>query len=101
MNLAIDEYKNSQPKLAEWLEANIHESLTVFDFPAAHRKRIRTTNILERVNREVRRRTHVATLFPNEASCCRLVTAVLMEISEDWETGKRYIVFEGKSCNQD
>ena len=45
--------------------------------------------MLERVNRELKRRTRVATLFPNEASLLRLVTAVLMELSEEWETGKR------------
>ena len=54
----------------------------------------RTTNGLERLNREIRRRTRVASLFPNEASCLRLVTAVVMEISEDWQTGKRYIKWE-------
>jgi len=50
--------------------------------------RLRTTNMLERLNRELRRRTIVATLFPNEASLLRLVSAVLMEISEEWESAK-------------
>ena len=59
--------------------------------PKYQRRRLRTTNMLERVNKEVKRRTRVATLFPNEASLLRLVTAVLMEISEDWETGKVYL----------
>jgi transposase-like protein len=53
---------------------------------------IRTTNALERVNREIRRRTRVASIFPNEASCLRLVTALLMEISEEWLAGKRYCI---------
>ncbi len=57
----------------------------------------RTTNGLERLNREIRRRTRVAPFFPNEASCLRLVTAVVMEISEDWLTGKRYIKWESDS----
>jgi len=56
-----------------------------------HRRQLRTTNMLERVNKEVKRRTRVATLFPNEASLLRLVTAILMEISEEWETGKIYL----------
>jgi transposase-like protein len=55
---------------------------------------LRTTNLLERVNEEIKRRTRVARLFPNEASCLRLVTAVLMEIAEDWQTAeKRYVTF--------
>jgi transposase-like protein len=64
---------------------------TVFALPVAHRKRLRTTNLLERLNKEIKRRTRVATLFPNEASLLRLVSAVLIEISEDWETGKLYL----------
>jgi hypothetical protein len=53
--------------------------------------------MLERLNRELKRRTRVATLFPNEASLLRLVTAILIEVSEEWETGKRYVTFETKS----
>ena len=73
------------------METNIPEGLTVFAFPSAHRRRIRTANGLERLNREVRRRSRVAVLFPNEASCLRLVTAVLMEISDEWETSRTYL----------
>ncbi len=94
VKLAIKEYSSSAPKLSSWLEENIHESLTVMDFPQAHRRHIRTSNMLERTNREIRRRTRVATLFPNEKSCERLITAVLMEMSDEWETAKRYIKFE-------
>jgi putative transposase len=57
------------------------------------RKRLRTSNMLERLNRELKRRTRVATLFPNEASLLRLVTAMLLEQSEEWETGKKYVTF--------
>jgi transposase-like protein len=63
---------------------------SIFAFAAAHRRRIRTANGLERLNREVLRRSRVAVLFPNEASCLRLVTAVLMEISDEWETSRAY-----------
>jgi transposase-like protein len=90
----VGKYQKSAPKLAQWLEENVPESLTVFRLPTAHRKRLRTTNMEERLNRELKRRTRVATLFPNEASLLRLVTAVLMEVSEEWETGKRYVTFE-------
>ena len=92
----IQKYQEDAPRLAAWLEENVPESLTVLRWPTAHRRRLRTTNLLERLNREIKRRTRVATLFPNEASLLRLVSAVLMEISEEWETGKRYLTMEAK-----
>ena len=87
----VDRYSNSAPKLAAWAEENIPEGLTVFRFPSQHRRRIRTANGVERLNKEIRRRSRVATLFPNEASCLRLVTAVVMEISEEWQTNRIYL----------
>jgi putative transposase len=92
----VRKYEKSAPKLAAWLEENVPESLTVFRLPATHRQRLRTTNMLERLSREIKRRTRVATLFPNEDSLLRLVTAILVEVSEEWETGKRYVTFETK-----
>jgi transposase-like protein len=90
----LDRYENTAPKLVQWAEENLPQGFTVFDFPASHRRRLRTTNLLERMNEEIRRRTRVARLFPNEASCLRLVTAIVMEISEDWQTAdKRYLTF--------
>ena len=90
----VAKYQTSAPKLVAWMEANVPEALTVLRLPATHRKRLRTTNMIERQNREIKRRTRVATLFPNEASLLRLVSAVLSEISEDWETGKTYLDME-------
>lgn len=87
----VEKYSESAPRLAEWLENNVYEGLTVFQLPPAHRRRLRTTNMLERLNREVKRRTAVASLFPNEESLLRLVSAVLIEQSEDWETGRTYL----------
>jgi len=58
---------------------------------ADHQKRLRTSNAMERVNQEIKRRTRVARLFPNEASILRLVTALLSEISDDWESGKIHL----------
>ncbi len=84
-------YEKTAPKLSVWMEENLPEGLTVFALPEGHRKRMRTTNMLERVHEELNRRTRVAGLFPNEASLLRLVSAVLMELSEEWETGKRYL----------
>lgn len=90
----VEKYQTSAPKLADWLEQNVPEGLTVFAVPASHRRKLRTTNSLERLNKEIKRRTRVATLFPNEASLLRLVSAVLIETSEDWETGKVYLSME-------
>lgn len=87
----IDRYTDCAPKLASWAEENLPEGLTVFSFPPHHWRRLRTSNCVERLNREIRRRSRVATLFPNEASCLRLVTAVIMEISEEWQTGRIYL----------
>ena len=78
-----------------WAEEALPQGLTVFTLPASHRRRLRTTNLLERLNEEIQPRTRVARLFPNEDSCLRLVSAVLMEIAEDWQTAdKRYVTFD-------
>ncbi len=76
----IRRYQENAPALCAWAETALPQGLTVFDLPERHRKRLRTTNVLERVNKEIKRRSRVATLFPNEAACLRLVTAVAMEI---------------------
>jgi len=91
LEMMVRKYQPTAAKLAAWLECNVPEGLTVFDFPAGHRRRLRTNNALERLNRELKRRTRVATLFPNEASLLRLATAVLMETDEEWQTEKRYL----------
>jgi transposase-like protein len=87
----VQKYQQSASRLAKWLEHNIHEGLNVFEFPSEHRRRIRTTNGLERVSREIARRTRVVTIFPSETSCLRLISAILMEIDEDWQTGRTYL----------
>lgn len=90
----LKRYRKVAPKLAAWAEENLPEGFTVFGFPPTHRRRMRTTNLVERLNEEIRRRTRVARLFRNEASCLRLVTALVMEIAEDWQTAdKRYLTF--------
>ena len=88
---AIEAWGTDAPKLAAWGEANLQDGFTVFNFPAAHRVRLRTTNGLERVNREIKRRTRVASIFPNAPSCLRLVSALLAETDEDWLEGKIYL----------
>lgn len=87
----VTNYAQTAARLADWLETSIPEGLTVFAFPEGHRRRLRTANGLERLNREIRRPTRVVSIFPNQAACLRLVTALLMEISDEWETGKTYL----------
>lgn len=87
----VQKYNRLASKLAVWMENNLPQGLTIFTFPASQRRLLRTTNGLERLNREIRRRSRVAALFPNEASCLRLVTAIVMEISEEWQTGRAYL----------
>jgi putative transposase len=90
----IAKYKSKAPKLAAWAAEALPEGMAVFALPSSHWRRLRTTNALERVNKEIKRRTRVATLFPNEQSCERLVTAIAMEISEEWVTGRIYLNME-------
>jgi putative transposase len=92
---AVEKYSKTASRLSEWLANNIPEGLTVFAFPTAFRKLLRTTNGVERLHREVRRRARVVSIFPNPASCLRLVSAILAEISEEWLTGRTYMIFEG------
>jgi putative transposase len=90
-------YAYSAPKLAAWMEENLPQGLAVFTLPAAHQRRLRTSNAIERVNQEIKRRTRVASLFPNEASLLRLVSALLAETSAEWETGKIYLNMENQN----
>ena len=98
LKVIIEKYARSAPRLSVWMEHNLAEGFTVFDFPLEHRRSIRTTNSLERINKEIRRRTRVVGVFPNEASCLRLISARLMEISEDWQIGKRYCAARSFVC---
>jgi putative transposase len=86
-----DRWRGSHPALACHVEEHIEECLTCLTFPEDHRKRIRTTNGLERFNQELKRRTRVVRIFPNRGSCLRLVSALAVEQSEEWLTGRRYL----------
>lgn len=90
-------YIKSAPKLAGWMEENLPQGFAVFSLPAAHQKRMRTSNALERVNQELKRRTRVARVFPNEKSLLRLISALLNETSDEWETGKIYLNMENQN----
>jgi transposase-like protein len=81
---ALEAWRKEHPNLARWAEEAVPESLTVFDVPPPHRIRLVTTTGLERVNREVHRRTRVASIFPNPESCLRLVSALLAKLDDEW-----------------
>jgi transposase-like protein len=91
LSLMISKYEKTAPKLSEWMENAIPEGLTVFNFKVSHRVRLRTTNLAERVNREIKRRTNIVNIFPNVASCERLITGILIEISEGWGNEQTYL----------
>ncbi|MEW5940269.1 MAG: IS256 family transposase [Chloroflexota bacterium] len=93
----IQKYEQSASRLADWMETNLPEGLTVLAFPEAHRRKLRTNNTQERLNREIGRRTDVVSIFPNQAACLRLVSAILMEQDEEWQTGRTYLSFETPS----
>lgn len=87
----VSKYKETESKLASWMEKNIPESFTAFKLPEQHQKKLRTSNMAERVNKEIRRRTKVVGIFPNGKSCLRLITAILLEINDDWITAIPYL----------
>jgi transposase-like protein len=88
-------YEKKAPKLANWLLDNVPEGLSVFALPSAHQRKMRTTNGIERpIQQEIKRRTQLVRVFPNEAALLRLVSAILVEIDDDWTSAdKRYIVW--------
>ena len=87
--------EDGQDKLADWLEENIEECLTIIDCPPNVQRRLRTSNIMECINRQLKRRTNVVSIFPSEASLLRLVTAKAMDLSDEWEgSSKTYITPE-------
>jgi len=87
----MDTYENILPKLVDKLDRDVAHCLTCYGFPKPHRKRIRTTNLLERLNREIKRRADVVQIFPNQQACERLIGALCMEWSDEWITGRRYL----------
>ena len=80
--------------MAAKIEEELEDCLACYGFPAAHRPRIRTTNGLERLNEELKRRTRVVRIFPNRDAVERLVTALVMEQSEEWVSGRRYLTMD-------
>ena len=82
------------PKLTDWVEAHIGETLNFYSLPRQHHKHLKSTNMLERLNEEIKRRTRVVRIFPNAASCLRLVRALCAETHEGWLEDHRYLNME-------
>lgn len=90
----VERWQKEQPKLAAWAEENLPEGFAVFSLPLDHRRKMRTSNSCENLNNQIKRRTRVVGVFPSEDSLERLVTGVLIEISEGWETDRAYLKIE-------
>ncbi|MES0003504.1 IS256 family transposase [Mesorhizobium sp. M0051] len=87
----IAKWQAKYPKLVNWVEDNIEETLSFYRLPLAHHKHMKSTNMLERLNQEIKRRTLVVRIFPNPRSCLRLVRALAVEIHENWLEATRYL----------
>lgn len=87
----LKRWEKRYPKLTDWVEANIGETLTFYRLPRQHHKHLKSTNMLERLNEEIKRRTRVVRIFPNVASCLRLVRALCAEVHESWLEDHRYL----------
>ena len=87
----LSRWGTKYPKLCDWVEANIEETFSFYRLPREHHKHMKSTNMLERLNEEIKRRTHVVRIFPNEASCLRLIRALAVEIHENWIEATRYL----------
>jgi len=87
----LAKWASKYPKLCDWVETNIEETFSFYRLPREHHKHMKSTNMLERLNEEIKRRTHVVRIFPNEASCLRLIRALAVEIHENWIEATRYL----------
>lgn len=90
----LTKWQGKYPKLTDWVEENIEETLTFYRLPESHHKHLKSTNMLERLNEEIKRRTYVVRIFPNRDSCLRLIRALAVEIHEDWLEAHRYLNME-------
>lgn len=90
----LNKWQSKYPRLTAWVEENIEETFTFFRLPRQHHKHMKSTNMLERLNEEIRRRTYVVRIFPNTESCLRLVRALAVETNENWIEANRYLNME-------
>lgn len=90
----LQKWAGKYPRLCDWVEAHIEETFSFYQLPVAHHKHLKSTNMLERINEEIKRRTGVIRIFPNAASCLRLVRALAVETHENWIEAIRYLNME-------
>ena len=90
----LGKWQAKYPKLCAWVEGNIEETFTFYRLPKEHHKHLKSTNVLERLNQELKRRTHVIRIFPNPESCLRLIRALAVEMHENWLESPRYLNME-------
>ena len=84
-------WQSKYPKLIDWVEDHIEETWTFNRLPRQHHKHLKSTNMLERLNEEIRLQTRVVLIFPNHDSCLRLIRALAVETHEDWLEANRYL----------
>ena len=87
----IDILEDEKPEIARWIDEEIESCFSVYNLPSPHHRRMKSTNMIERLNQELKRRSQVIRIFPNEASCIRLLGTLCMEQSEAWEAGRMYL----------
>lgn len=87
----LERWQARHPKLCRWVEENIEETFAFYRLPRSHHKHLKSTNLLERLNQEIKRRTHVVRIFTDEACCLRLVRALAVDIHEEWIDSNRYL----------
>jgi putative transposase len=90
----LAKWQEKYSKLCDWVEENIEETFTFYSFPVQHHKHLKSTNMLERLMEEIKRRTHVVRIFPNTESCLRLIRALAVEMHENWIEAVRYLNME-------
>ena len=96
----IDRWQESTPQFVEWVEETIGETFTFLKLPRAHHRSLKSTNVLERLNEEIKRRTRVVRIFPNAESCLRLIRALCSEVHDNWVSGKKYLDMTGEKPAQ-
>lgn len=94
LSVWLERWQSKYPRLCAWVEANIEETFTFYRLPLSHHKHLKSTNMLERINEEIKRRTHIVRIFCNAASCLRLVRALTQELHEDWIEATRYLTMD-------
>jgi len=103
-NQLVEELQSDKPYISSWIDEDIESCFSVYHLPDNHRRRMKSTNMLERFNQELKRRSRVIRIFPNEESCLRLLGTMCMEQSEEWETGRIYLTMKKdqiKELNQE